>query len=276
MDDDHRQRLVQRLTAAGIALPFLLAVAAHAVGSKPGPMAAAPARPALAFDQYMVDLGLAPPSEEVYAHFDFVNRGPHPVTITELVPSCGCLNPTMKKKDFQPGASGNFFVRVLTANENVGQKEYRVTVKYTDPEPRETDVTFRVMLPDNQVSVNPRALTIYQLGQEPTTKEIEVIDRRTRHLTIKSIESSRSIAHIEPGESTVDEAGHWHGRFRVTVPGNLPPGRIDAVIHIVTDDENAVYHFLRVPLMIYGRPKSPIVDRHFQPAGGTEDDRADR
>jgi hypothetical protein len=164
----------------------------------------------------------------------------------------------------------------LTANENAGQKEYRVTVKYTDPEPRETDVTFRVMLPDNQVSVKPRALTIYQFGQEPQTEEIEVIDRRARHLTIKSVESSRSIAHVEPGESNVDEAGHWHGRFRVTVPGNLPPGRIDAVIHIVTDDENAVYHKLRVPLMIYGRPKSPIVDKHFQPVGGIEDDPADR
>jgi hypothetical protein len=276
MDDDRRPRLTQQLTAACIALPFLLAVAAHAVGSKPGPMAAAPARPALAFDQYLVDLGLAAPSEEVFAHFDFVNRGQHPVTITDIVPSCSCLKPTVKKKDFQPGASGNFFVRVLTANENAGQKEYRVTVKYTDPEPRETDVTFRVMLPDNQVSVKPRALTFYQLGQEPTTEEIEVIDRRSRHLTIKSVESSRSIAQVEVGESDIDEAGHWHGRLRVTVPGNVPPGRIDAVIHIVTDDETAVYHFLRVPLMIYGRPKSPIVDKHFQPASGTENAPADR
>jgi hypothetical protein len=276
MDDDRRQRLTQRLTAASITLPFLLAVAAHAVGSKPGSMAAAPARPALAFDQYMVDLGLADPSEEVHAHFDFVNRGQHPVAITELVPSCGCLKPTMKKKDYRPGESGYFFVRILTANENAGQKEYRITVKYTDPEPRETDVTFRVTLPDNQISVKPRALTFYQLGHEPTTEEIEVIDRRTRHLTIKSVESSHSMAHVELGESNVDEAGHWHGRLRVTVPGKVPPGRIDAVIHIVTDDENAVYHFLRVPLMIYGRPKSPIVDKHFQSAGGTEDDRADR
>jgi hypothetical protein len=276
MDDDPRQRLTQRLTAAGIALPFLLALAAHAVGSKPGPMAAAPSRPALAFDQYLVDLGLAPPSEEVYAHFDFVNRGEQPVTITDLVASCSCLKPMMKKNDYQPGASGHFFVRVLTANENAGQKEYRVTVKYTDPEPREVDVTFRVVLPDNQVSVRPRALTFYQLGEEPTTQEIEVLDRRARHLTIESVASSRSIAHVELGESDVDEDGHWHGRLRVTVPGNLPPGRIDAVIHIVTDDENAVYHFLRVPLMIYGRPKSPIVDKHFQPTSGIENDATDQ
>jgi hypothetical protein len=275
MDDTRGEKLTRRLTAAGIALPFLLAVAAHAVGSKPGPMAAAPARPALAFGQYLVDLGLADPGEEVFAHFDFVNRGQHPVTITDIVPSCGCLKPTIKKKDYQQGASGHFFVRVETANELPGLKEYRVTVKYTDPEPRETDVTFRVKLPDDQVTVT-RALIFYQLGEGSTTRDIEVVDRRSRHLTIKSFECSPSIAHVERGESDVDEAGHWHGRLRVTVPGNLPPGKIDAVIDIVTDDEYAVYHSLRVPLKIYGRPKSPIVDKHFQPAGGTEDDRADR
>jgi hypothetical protein len=102
-----------------------------------------------------------------------------------------------------------------------------------------------------------------------------VIDRRSRHLTIKSFESTRSIAHVELGDEEVDEAGHWHGRLRVTVPGNLPPGRVDAVIHIVTDDENAVYRRLRVPLMIFGRPKSPIVDMQVTPAGAVDDDQGD-
>jgi hypothetical protein len=167
MEDARREKLTQRLTAAGLAFPFLLAVAAQAVGPKPAPMAAPPERPALAFDQYLVDLGLAPPSEEVHAHFEFVNRGRHPVTITDIVPSCGCLKPTLKKNEYQPGASGYFFVRVETANELPGQKEYRITVKYTDPEPRETDVTFRVALPDNQVNVT-RAL-IFHTGAEPQT-----------------------------------------------------------------------------------------------------------
>jgi hypothetical protein len=238
-------------------------------------MAAPPERPALAFDQYLVDLGLAPPSEEVYAHFNFVNRGRHPVSITDIAPSCSCLKPSVKKRDYQPGESGHFFVRVETANELPGQKEFRITVKYNDPEPRETDVTFRVVIPDNQVTVT-RALTFWQWGMESTTQDIEVIDRRPRHLTIKSFESTRNIAHVEPGESNIDEAGHWHGRLRVTVPGNLPPGRVDAVIHIVTDDENAVYHRLRVPLMIFGKPKSPIVDKHVQPVGGIEDEPSDR
>src|SRR4029077_20650754 len=101
-------------------------------------------------------LGPVAPSEEVFAHFDFINRGQSAVTITALVPSCGCLQPQMNKKVYQPGTSGNFLVRVQTANENPGLKEYHVAIRYMDPEPREADVVFRVVLPDNQVFVRPR------------------------------------------------------------------------------------------------------------------------
>jgi hypothetical protein len=255
------------LPTAGIAVPFLLAVVAQALGPRPGPMAAAPARPALAFDQYLVDLGPVAPSEEVFAHFSFTNRGHEPVTVLKLVPSCGCLQPQMEKWTYQHGQTGHFVVRVQTANENPGPKEYRITVKYSDPVPRDVDVVFRVVLPDNQVLVRPRALAIYQFSDEPTVREIEVIDRRRGHLNITSVECSRDIASVELEEGDVDEAGNWRGRLKVTVPGNLPAGRTDAVVRIFTDDP--AYRTLRVPLIVEGASPGKFVDPNVRHASGT-------
>src|SRR5215471_10682065 len=110
MDDAYRRSLRRWLPAAGIAVPFLLAVAAHISGPHARPVAAAAPRPALAFDQYLIDKGMIPPSEEAFAYFDFTNRGRAPVEIIQLVPSCGCLQPQLKKKLYQAGESGFFVV----------------------------------------------------------------------------------------------------------------------------------------------------------------------
>ena len=267
MDDADYRLLTHKLLAAGIAIPFLAAIFAHAAGSRPRPVAAPPVRPALAFDQYVVNLGHVAPSEEVFAHFDFTNRGGAPVEITGLVPSCGCLQPQMKKKVYRPGESGSFSVHVQTANEKPGLKEYHIAVNYTDPEPRHVDVFFRVELPDNQVTVRPRALAFYQFGDQPTSREIEIIDRRSRPLAIKHVECSGRIAHIAMEGSEVDDSGHWHGHLRITVPGNLPPGRTESIVRIVTDDKD--YRVLRVPLVIEGGSPKKFVDPHVETTGAS-------
>jgi hypothetical protein len=253
-----------------MALPVLMALAAQILGPQPRPISAAPSRPALAFDQYMVYLGPVAPSEEVLAHFDFKNRGSVPVTDIQLVPSCGCLQPQLKKQTYGPGEAGNFVLRVQTANQNAGLKEYTVAVKYNDPEPREAVVVFRVYLPENQVFVRPRALILYQPGDEaPPPQHIEITDRRGpgRNLNITRVECTRPVAQVDVEESTVDKEGDWHGHLKVTVLGNLPPGRVEAMIRIVTDDPE--YHLLRVPLILQGGPLRKIVDPHVQSVGGT-------
>ncbi|MSR59597.1 MAG: DUF1573 domain-containing protein [Planctomycetaceae bacterium] len=279
MDDARFRRLIRSVPAAAIAVPVLWAVVAHAVGSSPRPMAAAPPRPALAFAQRLVDLGEVAPSEEVFAHFDFTNRGTDTVRIDELVGSCGCLQPELRKKIYHPKQSGQFLVRVQTANQSAGSKEYHVTVKYHDPDPRETDVVFRVVFPENQVFIRPRALEVMNLGSsEATTRQIEVVDRRTEPLSIARIECTLSgLVTIGPVTTRVDEQGHTHHLFDVTVPGNLPETRSEAMLRIFTDDSD--YRALRLPLRIDSRrPRSmagnarSIVDPAVRPASATSDD----
>jgi hypothetical protein len=142
-----------------------------------------------------------------------------------------------------------------------------VTVHYTDPLPREALVTFRVLLPDNQVTVRPIAMFIWQPGSQPITQEIEITDRRGRPLSIKRVECSRDAAQVELAGSEIDEAGNWHGHVKVTVPGNQSPGRVEATVRIFTEDDD--YPVLRVPLRIEGPASPKVRDSHVQPASAT-------
>src|SRR5262249_50310467 len=154
-----------------------------------------------------------------------------------LVPSCGCLQPELKQKAFAPGESGSFKLRVQTANQLPGPKEYQVTVKYSDPEPREATVMFRVVLPLNQVFVRPPVLAFSIFpGAPPIEQEVSILDGRARHLKITRVDCYRNLASVEELESNSDESGHWRGRLNVSVAADLPPGRHETMLRIFTDD----------------------------------------
>lgn len=283
MEDAHRSRLLRRISATAIAIPAVWAVVVHAIGATPSPIAAAPQRPALAFEQHLVDLGPVTPSEEVFAHFDFTNRSDRIVTIRKLDPSCGCLQPEMKRWVYYPGQSGHFILRVQTANQAAGPKEYQVKVKYEDPEPQETTVVFRVQLPENQVFIRPRSLIVTNLGAStPTVRDVIITDRRKEPLTIQRVDCTRSgIVSLSPVTTALDEQGHTQHRFQVTIPGDLPEGHVEAMIRVWTHDPK--YQTLRVPLRIHTdrsvpvaiHPKKKIVDSHLQQASAIDEEPAE-
>lgn len=275
MDDARRNRLIRRVSAAAVAVPVVWALIAHVMGSVPTRMADAPPRPALAFTQHLVDLGRVTPSEEVFANFEFTNRSERMVSIRELVPSCGCLQPELKKRVYYPGESGHILLRVQTANQVAGAKEYDVAIHYEDPQPHEAKVVFRVELPENQVFIRPRALELTTIGATtPTVREIEITDKRPVPLAIDRVDCVRTrIIGISPVTTSVDEEGHTRFRFEVTIPGNLPEGSLETMIRVWTRDPS--YRVLRVPLRIHTRSagdfadRKPRVDPHLRPASGT-------
>ena len=239
------------LAVLGILLPTALAVAAAVRGAPPRPMTGVPELPSLVFDQYVVDLGAVPPSEEVYARFVFRNTGPNPLKIRELKPSCGCLQPKLSRDTYQPGEVGTFALKVQTASQEPGPKDYTVAVRYDAPQPQERTVTFRVDLPKNQVLVRPRALVFYQSGSsEATSQELVVTDLRAKPLRVLGVRTSSDFVTAEalPEPTTEDGAVRYH--VRVTVQGKIPPGRHQALVSIFTDD--AEFTELRVPLWVFG------------------------
>jgi hypothetical protein len=177
--------------------PFLLAAAVH-VGRPPVPMAiSSPPRPALAFDQYLVDLGPTQPVLELQGKFRFRNRSEQPVKLLAVQPSCGCLQPLVSGKDFAPGEDGQIILRMRPANESPGKKEYYADVKYTDPEPREVRITFKLELPERGIMVKPRALLVYQFSNEKTVQELKIIDSRDKPARIKDVSVNSPLVGFE-------------------------------------------------------------------------------
>jgi hypothetical protein len=241
----------QRLLIGTLALvPFGFAVLSHTV--RPSlPMAiAAPDRPPLVFDQYLVDLGAVEPTTEVRALFHLENRGSKPVDLTKITPSCGCLTPLVSTRQLEPGQTAQMALRMQPANELPGRKEYYADIAYSDGQPRETRVTFRVEIPEQQLRVDPRAMLFYQMSDQPTSRTLTIFDNRPDPARILGATVKSPFVQLRH-QSERTEDGVSRTEFEVTVPGNIPPGRHEAVITIETTDAKSPV--LRVPLLIDSR-----------------------
>jgi hypothetical protein len=129
-------------------------------------------------------------------------------------------------------------------------------VHYTDPEPRETTLTFRVTLPEKMVMVRPRALFFYQLGRESVSREIIVTDYPKTGLKITDVESSSQYLDLEIAPSKTDEFGHPQHFIKATVAANVKPGKYRTTVIIHTDHPR--YSKLRVPIIIQGPKKLAV------------------
>ena len=231
--------------------PCLVSLGFHIAGPQPQPATPPEERPALAFDQYAVNLGPIEPISHARGLFRFTNFSDRNVTVTSLLPSCGCLKPQLDKLEYAPGETGQFWVSVATAGEQPGPREFTITVRYLDPDPQTVVLTFSLELPARQVYVNPRALLVYQLSEESTSKEIVVSDNRLDPLTITGVECKADFVTAELGETATDEEGVQQTRINVKV-APVPLGSYNALVRIHTDD--AKFPVLYIPLRVHRQP----------------------
>lgn len=232
-------------------LPVTWSLIAHtAWPSKPQEFVV-PERPKLAFNQYLVDLGRVQPTTEIRGAFGFENRGRNPVQIQKVTPSCGCLQPFVSSETIAPGETGAIILRMQPANELPGRKEFTADIHYTDPEPQEVRVTFRLELPEKQMSVKPRALVVYQATDQPTTHPLSVADTRPRPANILGATANSPFLTVALVSSDLNPEFGKETRFEVTVSPELPAGRHEALITIETDD--VASPILRVPVLIHGQ-----------------------
>jgi hypothetical protein len=214
-------------------------------------------KPPLAFRQYSVNLGQVEPRRDHFAHFTFMNRGTEPIKIRKLETSCGCLTQHLKKRVFAPGEHGEFYLRVQSANQTPGPKQYQCKVLFGPPDKPDveyaTDLTYRITLPVRSVSVSPRGLIFHQQNPTRTTHNLDVIDLRDRRLSVLDVTcDARSVDVKLIDSSTLSEQDVARGvieRIKVTVDGVLP-GTHEHVVRIRTDDEE--FNVLKVPLRIHG------------------------
>lgn len=247
-----------RLCAVWMAalLPFGFSWFVQVRGAKAQSICDSVPRAGMSFEQYMVNLGSPPPRSEYAGRFSFQNVSTQPLKILELTPSCGCLNPRLEKREFAAGEVGEFYLRVRAANERPGPHEYTCKITYDDGQPRETEVRFKISLPEERVEIRPRALAIYQFNDQPTTREISITDFRSTpedrplsRLEIVEAVCSFSWAEISIGEAQIDETGQRRQTLQITVT-KVPPGTHHGSVIVKTNVPE--YAELRVPLRIEG------------------------
>ena len=227
--------------------PCLTALGFQFQDPKPSLCAIPADRPALAFDQYAVNLGPIEPMGVVQGHFRFTNRSDRMVKVTNLKPSCGCLQPRLEKREYAPGETGMFDVNVATAGEMPGPREYTITLEYEDPQPRSVTLTFRLELPPRQIYISPRAVLVYQFGDEPVTREIAVTDNRPNAATVTAVESRAKFVTGEIARTERNADGSKTTLVKVRVSG-IASGTQNSVVRIHTDDPQ--FPVLNVPVRV--------------------------
>lgn len=240
-------------------LPFISASYAHFTGSKIQKSIAGEAKPALAFETHLVDTGLVKETtRRVGARFRFKNLSNQTVTVKEISPSCGCLSPQLKKKVYLPNETGEFQLKMETAGESPGKKEYFVDFKYEDGKERTTRLTLKLELPIRRLVVKPKALVIYQFTPGRTTHPVTVSDYRSdSDFKIISVKSDTKYARAELGGLEIKD-GLRQQKLDVIVEDSIPPGKHSGMITITTNDQN--FPELYVPLIIQG-PDQKTVQR---------------
>ena len=234
--------------------PVSLAVLFH-TGIRSVPLSIEfPAVPALSFHQYAVDLRKIHPTTEAHATFVFQNRGTEPVRIEKMEPSCGCLTPLLQgdhDKVIPPGEHGRIVIRMQPANSTVGPHEYTVDVKYSDPKPQEVRLSLKLEIPTSTLTVSPPALIVYHpKGSEPTTRDFTITDGRGKRFEITGVMIDSELVETAIGETSRSQTGQFQQTVRVSIAGELPPQRTQALLRIMTDDVDIPE--LRIPLMLQG------------------------
>lgn len=227
----------------GASAPVLLAFVFHAIGATPQPAQPGEPRPALAFHQHLVNLGSVEQVGMVRAFYAFTNRGSEKVHISELETSCGCLVPRLEKRDYEPGETGEFFVYVDTPNAEPGEKEYLIQVRYEDPEPRQAEVTFKMNLEEQMVSVRPKGLLFYLSDAAIEPREVVVTDKREKPLEVTGIESTSSFVTGTLQEVTEEDARLGRTRISVSIDPQTPAGVRALLILSTTDPSFPKLHF---------------------------------
>lgn len=146
-------------------------------------------RPALLFSTHLYHHGEEPieATSTLKTEFRFRNDGTEPVRIGKIERSCGCMKPMLSATTVHPGEIASLSVPISTVNEQPGEKEFLLTVHYTDPKPRQANLTIKAVFPERKVFVEPKALFLSQRTSSEIPFRVRVSDFRDEGLEVTSV-----------------------------------------------------------------------------------------
>jgi len=156
----------------------------------------------LRWESEEVNLTPIPTDAEAVAHFKFKNVGAQEAQITAVNSRCSCTTPTLEKKRFTPGESGEVKV-VFTIGSKTGLQEKTVTVENNDPKRPYTTLRIKVAIPE---VVQLRPTFLYWSPSEPLTpKETSIKIMNGFPAKVVTVESSNTLIStrvetVKPGQ----------------------------------------------------------------------------
>ncbi|HEY5035508.1 MAG TPA: DUF1573 domain-containing protein [Chthoniobacterales bacterium] len=105
-----------------------------------------PARAALVWENPVADLHPSISDETAVAHFKYKNSGDKPVTIKQVLPSCGCTTAAPPKEAIAPGASGEI-VATFHIGDRTGLQTKTIRVLTDPPNEQNTQLTLNATVP---------------------------------------------------------------------------------------------------------------------------------
>ncbi|WP_419192636.1 DUF1573 domain-containing protein [Kolteria novifilia] len=204
----------------------------------------------IVFERTASDLGKRRASGTIEETFAFRITGNQPVQIVDLVPSCGCVVPTLERRTYQPGETGEIRFGIHTTSQKSGPKDYKLGIAVRDPAPRTHVLTVSVEL-FSEITIEPSNLLIYLRGKQPLRQAIRIRDHRPEVLRVTDVVSS------SPRITTKKDRGSSGTNVRqvnVTIDAAaFAIGRHEERIEIRTDDPD--YPLIDVPVTVVRMPR---------------------
>lgn len=202
----------------------------------------------LRFVQPVVNLGELTSHQTRKHTFAFVNQGPGPLEILAVEPSCGCMVPSLARRVVAQGDRGELVLEVKPTSQPEGSHAWFAKVRYrASGQTHETRVNIQASI-RHEVLLQPTVIALHGSGLQ---QEITITDRRSPAMNVTRVSVSGSL--LQARLTGVDK-----GTTRIVLQsGQVPPGRRDEVLSILTDDP--VYSHFDIPVTLVGQVRSRIV-----------------
>lgn len=187
----------------------------------------------LEFEKEIEDFGLQPAGTELNTKFVFRNTGEETVTITSTRSSCGCTAAVLDTKVFEPGEGSVIDVKYEPRGTGVQTKNITITTDSIEKPTHTLKVSANVV---QVLDIQPRTLQFGQiLVGESKSVDLTVFSKDP-NMTIKDVRVNGSAPLtaevLEEIPAEVRQGFPGKKRIRVTVPDNLPIGRVHATLAV--------------------------------------------
>ena len=179
----------------------------------------------------------------VYPHrFEFINDAPTPIEISDIRLGCGCLQPVLDKRIYQPGEKGTLLMHLRTLGQPSGPRTWQAHVPYRHGDKMQEVALLLSATISTEVTVEPSivALTVVTTLKQ----ELTLTDQRPLPLKVTSVLASSPAIRV----NTQTQGKGVTKVFLEVSRSALTATRQEEMINIYTND--ASYLHLQVPITL--------------------------